>query len=793
MRVVISRFMKSQVSGEALKAIGCDFNGEDGKKAAWTKAERIVEALSKVLSQYDGSDSKCTWSHVVDGLEGVATKEQMEAIVDFYHDKLKKANFTKVEVIAMRAYSGPLYVKMNSSLRANVSKEGEFPAEWTAHLKGNKYIHLIYACASGMRKMASVSCIPQGRKVYRGMGGVKLPDSFSSAGEDGACGGTEYGFMSTTTSKEVAVSYIGKKALPLIFEIELGAVDKGCPMSGVSQFPGENEVLIPALSHLEILGEPSVIVVDSGNLHGVAIRLYRARINCNLKSLTIEEIEARRKEEVLAMLPYLRTETQNACGDVRCALKQHCATYDETKEEDPETDFKQMEDKFKEYPVVWFHNDQHYKEAITEAIDFKALKIDQLVRTAYKYHDVHDTFASALHVAILRGADARLLKQLLEYGANVGALDQHRRTPFHYCVLAQRYNLFTVLLGAGADREVKDANGKRPLDLFAELSGRSELSFAAVLGDLERCRALVKEGADATAQGSDGATPMAMAILAQSHDIVLWLIRKRTESCSMPNLGPSFDVLARAFSDCFLRAECIAAWLREGISVLALKVEISCLLSLPSLEAEIEHKECLEHVRAFLNHHETLLGNTSQWPVAHCVQQLVSQEPDSVYSVFTHAEAVRVDGSEDASGATTPAIIQWVNKPQTPLSCRFTMKANDQISSLAYSKCGRTLARAEGDRVVVCDALTGLVQFNLTGHKQRYVVLLLDFLSTWIVDYAVRYVFCFNVLGTCIVWCANCCLTESRLSRYTAISSPAGVRTEQSKSGTHRRVNFSRR
>ena len=58
MRVVISRFMKSQVSGEALKAIGCDFNGEDGKEAAWTKAERIVEALSKVLSQSNTGTSK---------------------------------------------------------------------------------------------------------------------------------------------------------------------------------------------------------------------------------------------------------------------------------------------------------------------------------------------------------------------------------------------------------------------------------------------------------------------------------------------------------------------------------------------------------------------------------------------------------------------------------------------------------------------------------------------------------------------------------------------------------------
>ena len=35
------------------------------------------------------------------------------------------------------------------------------------------------------------------------------------------------------------------------------------------------------------------------------IQVYRARINCNLKSQTLEEIVAHRHKEVLALLPYL--------------------------------------------------------------------------------------------------------------------------------------------------------------------------------------------------------------------------------------------------------------------------------------------------------------------------------------------------------------------------------------------------------------------------------------------------------------------------------------------------------
>ena len=158
--------------------------------------------------------------------------------------------------------------------------------------------------------------------VYRGMGGVNLPAKFVTAGEDGARGGTEYGFMSTTTSKDVAVSYIGAKKLPILFKLELGAIDRGCPLSFLSQYPAEDEVLIPALSHLEIVSEPSVTVLESGNLQGVAITEYRARINCNLKSQTIDEIEAHRKEAVLAMLPYLRIETLDACRALHSELKQ---------------------------------------------------------------------------------------------------------------------------------------------------------------------------------------------------------------------------------------------------------------------------------------------------------------------------------------------------------------------------------------------------------------------------------------------------------------------------------------
>jgi hypothetical protein len=61
------------------------------------------------------------------------------------------------------------------------------------HLKGNRYVNNIFATASGMRKLSKVSCIPEGHRVFRGMGGVKLPDEFVTEKEGGGRGGVDFG------------------------------------------------------------------------------------------------------------------------------------------------------------------------------------------------------------------------------------------------------------------------------------------------------------------------------------------------------------------------------------------------------------------------------------------------------------------------------------------------------------------------------------------------------------------------------------------------------------------------
>ena len=67
--------------------------------------------------------------------------------------------------------------------------------------------------------------------VYRGLGGKGLPPRFWTKNKFGVAGGVETAFMSTSTDKEVALSYATSAWAPdsmgVIFEIQQGMVDRG--------------------------------------------------------------------------------------------------------------------------------------------------------------------------------------------------------------------------------------------------------------------------------------------------------------------------------------------------------------------------------------------------------------------------------------------------------------------------------------------------------------------------------------------------------------------------------------
>ena len=63
---------------------------------------------------------------------------------------------------------------------------------------------------SAVQKISRVTKLPDGLKLYRGLGGLTdLPDSFFVEDESGCRGFAEWGFMSTTSQREVALQYSG--------------------------------------------------------------------------------------------------------------------------------------------------------------------------------------------------------------------------------------------------------------------------------------------------------------------------------------------------------------------------------------------------------------------------------------------------------------------------------------------------------------------------------------------------------------------------------------------------------
>ena len=178
--------------------------------------------------------------------KALVSKDELARLVAMERARMGECGMTREEAIAVRLYTGPPFMKFNTVLR--LTGDDDVAAWMTEHLHGNRYVTSIHTCVSGMVKLSSVSRIPDTRKVYRGMAGMRLPKCFWSTNQWGARGGVELAFLSTTTRREVAMQYIPQgKALPTVLEIEVGMIDKGASVSLLSQFPGEDEVLVARL------------------------------------------------------------------------------------------------------------------------------------------------------------------------------------------------------------------------------------------------------------------------------------------------------------------------------------------------------------------------------------------------------------------------------------------------------------------------------------------------------------------------------------------------------------------
>ena len=104
---------------------------------------------------------------------------------------------------------------------------------------GNLFTTTIFALVSAIQKLSRTMVVPPGTLLYRGMGGtLDMPDCFYATDKHGCSGYCDLAFMSTSGSREEAISYSGLasgKPKAAIMVIHPSSVDRGAYISDFSQ------------------------------------------------------------------------------------------------------------------------------------------------------------------------------------------------------------------------------------------------------------------------------------------------------------------------------------------------------------------------------------------------------------------------------------------------------------------------------------------------------------------------------------------------------------------------------
>ena len=171
------------------------------------------------------------------------------------------------DFIGLRLYTGPLFVKTNFVLR-NTGKTsgGTNYSSCSTRTTVSNSSNLIHAILSGLSKLSQVSGIPEDRESYRGVGDMHLPARFYEEDDTGVRGGAESGMLSTSTDKKVAIFYIAGRNRLHSSASKWRAVSKGPLLCHFSQFPMEEEVLMPPGSFLRWLAFPGWCVLRTARV-----------------------------------------------------------------------------------------------------------------------------------------------------------------------------------------------------------------------------------------------------------------------------------------------------------------------------------------------------------------------------------------------------------------------------------------------------------------------------------------------------------------------------------------------
>ncbi len=222
--------------------------------------------------------------------------------------------------------------------------------------------------------------VPGDMMLYRGLGGtLELPNSFTTADENGCKGYCEFGFMSTTADRSVAVQYSGvkdKKPQASIMEIRPNAIDRGADISDFSQYPGEKEFLFVPMSYVQGRERCRVEVGPGGGV----LQVVSVGVNINLKTETVEQLTSKKRSIHIEAFKAVIDETkhwmqayaeENGRAKARAATDKWYGIYDFYISELISRTLKQMQEiknaDFK-LPDGDYVNDLKYKALVTRML-----------------------------------------------------------------------------------------------------------------------------------------------------------------------------------------------------------------------------------------------------------------------------------------------------------------------------------------------------------------------------------------------------------------------------------------
>jgi ankyrin repeat protein len=234
--------------------------------------------------------------------------------------KSKHTGLRNEEVIGIVLYTGPMFRAYNNELRSVAVLGAQAMSDSSVHTSA-QYPTTIFVICSAIVQLSRKQNICSGTVLYRGLGGtVAFPSTFYDSDEFGRKGIVEPGFMSTTEKFETAIQYSGLKRgkpHPLILEMRVRSVDRGADIREFSQYEHEAEFHWAPGCFLELVGQREKIVeFDEEQVRRRrTLKILEVRVNCNLKTMTIDELLMMRKSIHLQSFSLLINDVRRSFED----------------------------------------------------------------------------------------------------------------------------------------------------------------------------------------------------------------------------------------------------------------------------------------------------------------------------------------------------------------------------------------------------------------------------------------------------------------------------------------------